>query len=254
MEKLHGAVHASNDMQVITTNGAPWQDTEHYPLLLPYDLIVVYGPPGKQIVANVIAKTAQFLEAQDAQDRSHAQGQIGEAPQGSTLGSATFHLYMDSSNLPPAKVLNLAATEVTVADAQNANDYIGGLSVQFMPYRRLATNTVILGYGSNSGAPADGQTFGSVYIAVDTHDIDKKDRYVTVQLVNPVDAWIDGFGDKKPVHKIPLNMNKDGTAGTATANILASTPQRGLRIRISTPAPQDYVDLKMDFVSVPTSI
>jgi hypothetical protein len=233
------AIRASTDLRVVTANGAPWRDSK-YPLLQPCNVVVVFGPPGKNIVADTIG--AKLVEAANPADPTHANGQIGED------NYTTFHVYIDSDSLQSLGDISRAAATVTISNALDPNDCIGPLPLQFKPYTRSATNTVILGYGCTSGAPADGQTRAAVYVGVDMKTISSKYRYVTVQLPEGSGAWIDGFGDTPTDHKIPLNDD-----GTATAFIVSDQPQTGLKIEISTPVGMDIGDLTMDFVAVPTS-
>ncbi|CAN7656292.1 hypothetical protein LJR230_004946 [Trinickia sp. LjRoot230] len=245
------AGHASTNLYVIATNGAPWQDKTKYPNLAPYNVITVFGTPGMKVAADAPARSAKFLEASNPQNPTHAESWIGQALADSDLGCTWFHLYMDQDNLVQRNTLELAATTVTISNAKNANDYVGPISVQFAPYNKVPTNTVILGYACNSGAPADGQTRASVYVGVDLgigeNRIPQKYQYVTVTLTNSQGAWIDGFGDQETSQNIPLQPD-----GTATAYIVSSVAQSGLNISVSTPYPNDFANLTMDFTAPPT--
>lgn len=236
MAKNENIGRVATSLHVITTNGAPLTDLAHYPKLTPYNVVTVYGRPGQNILAECTG--AKLLEAAAGDSPFRAKSHIGE------FGHTSFHVYMDSRQTALDDTNRDAAT-LTISDADNPDDRTDVKGLTFNPYTRDATNTVILGYASSTGAPADGESLCSVYLAMDlTQFPNEKSKYVEVELLRATDAWMYDVPGHEQAMKIWLNED-----GTATANIVSRAVQSDIQVKILTPIRGDNATVTMSFVA-----
>ncbi|MGV3346925.1 hypothetical protein ACGVWS_14715 [Enterobacteriaceae bacterium LUAb1] len=201
--------------QLLICSGAP-PISPSYPKIQPKNLVVVYGPPGKDLLANI-----------DAGEFS-ANGEKEYAFKPDDSGMAQF--YVQSHDF--------GAIHVGVI-AEDGSDQASGI-MNFSNW--TDGDDVIASYAISNNAPADGINSCTIYVRVDSSFYNGDSITVTTDK----NSVIDGFYEDE-AQNADVSLRSDGTTEIRILNTQAEHNQ----VTLSYPGAADSLKLHVNFEKFP---
>ncbi|MGV3346926.1 hypothetical protein ACGVWS_14720 [Enterobacteriaceae bacterium LUAb1] len=224
--------------KILSTQKAAKTDLNAVPNLKPFNIITVYGVPGKSFMASTAGNI--FIHDGNVPNRREKHYQIGSD------NSAQFSVYYTGTQSSTLTAENYTDIVSIIPDEPD-EIYQQTVNVTFGNYYQSDAAEVFTAYNYTTDAPADGVTHCSVYLQTDASLLNIHNGMKSIRVNVNNGAVIDGYDEHATYADIPVRDD-----GTTVINITSTTPGQVI-VKLNAPysqAPDDSTHFTISFIDV----